>query len=58
MTQHQQAVRGGPLSYLIALPPGRAPSRGWPLLLFLHGVGERGDDLALVASYGPPRRFG
>lgn len=27
----------------------------WPLLLFLHGAGERGDDLSLVAKHGPPK---
>jgi predicted peptidase len=27
----------------------------WPLLLFLHGAGERGTDLALVAKHGPPK---
>lgn len=55
VTQHQQAVRDAPLSYLLALPRSRPPSQGWPLILFLHGVGERGDDLALVARYGLPR---
>jgi predicted peptidase len=29
--------------------------RRWPLLLFLHGAGERGADLALVARHGPPK---
>ena len=27
----------------------------WPLLLFLHGAGERGDDLELVKVHGPPK---
>ena len=27
----------------------------WPLVLFLHGSGERGDDLALVKKHGPPK---
>lgn len=29
--------------------------RRWPLLCFLHGAGERGTDLALVAKHGPPK---
>ncbi|MDO5309002.1 MAG: dienelactone hydrolase family protein [Planctomycetia bacterium] len=29
--------------------------QGYPLLLFLHGSGERGDDLELLKRYGPPR---
>jgi len=32
-----------------------AKRRGWPLLLFLHGAGERGDNLTLVAKHGPPK---
>lgn len=28
---------------------------GWPLLLFLHGSGERGADLARVKVHGPPK---
>lgn len=44
------------LPYLVYRPPGYAKSRKkWPLLLFLHGAGERGDDLSLVARHGPPR---
>jgi predicted peptidase len=43
--------------YLRALPEGyRAKrERRWPLLLFLHGSGERGDDVWSVASHGPPK---
>lgn len=46
------------LRYLLYLPPGYGadPSRGWPLVLFLHGAGERGDDLDLVRRHGVPRR--
>jgi predicted peptidase len=43
--------------YLLYLPEGyvRDPASRWPLLLFLHGSGERGDDLALVKRHGPPK---
>ena len=41
--------------YLIYLPRDYDPSRTWPLLLFLHGAGERGDDIARVAFHGPPK---
>jgi predicted peptidase len=27
----------------------------WPLMLFLHGAGERGSDLRTLRRYGPPR---
>ncbi len=45
--------------YWLALPAGyeNDPARRWPLLLFLHGAGERGDDLELVKKHGPPRRI-
>jgi hypothetical protein len=34
---------------------GKDRSQNWPLLLFLHGVGERGSDLELVKINGPPK---
>ena len=45
----------GRLDYLLFLPrryPGR---RRWPLILFLHGAGERGDDLEIVKRHGVPK---
>ena len=43
--------------YLLFLPEGYDPASGkrWPLILFLHGAGERGSNLALVAKHGPPK---
>lgn len=42
--------------YLLHLPADYGKDRRrWPLLLFLHGAGERGTDLALVKRHGPPR---
>ena len=43
--------------YLLALPAGYEArgERRWPLLLFLHGSGERGDDVWTVAKHGPPK---
>jgi predicted peptidase len=43
--------------YLLFLPNGydvKATNR-WPLILFLHGAGERGTNLWLVAKHGPPK---
>jgi predicted peptidase len=42
--------------YLLALPTGYSArgERRWPLLLFLHGSGERGNDVWSVANHGPP----
>ena len=44
------------LDYLLYLPEKR-PGEKPPLLLFLHGAGERGNDLALVKQHGPPKRI-
>jgi len=43
--------------YLLYLPQGyeRDTTQRWPLLLFLHGSGERGDDLEKVKKHGPPK---
>ena len=45
------------LDYLLHLPEGydADPSKRWPLVLFLHGAGERGDDVWKVATHGPPK---
>ena len=45
------------LEYLLFLPEGYGdqPGKKWPLILFLHGAGERGDDLDLVKVHGPPK---
>jgi predicted peptidase len=41
------------MDYLEYLPPGYALEDKWPLILFLHGSGERGTDLQLVKKHGP-----
>src|SRR6478752_10539362 len=45
------------LRYLIYLPGDydAKPAEQWPLVLFLHGAGERGDDLEKVKIHGPPK---
>ena len=41
--------------YLLYLPESYARTETkWPLIVFLHGSGERGDDLEKVAVNGPP----
>lgn len=43
----------GRLDYLLYLPPGYAEGEvAWPLVLFLHGAGERGSDLEAVKRHG------
>ena len=43
--------------YLLTLPEGydEKNSKKWPLLVFLHGAGERGDDLNMLRKHGPPK---
>ena len=41
--------------YLKYLPDGYDGDKKFPLLLFLHGAGERGDNLDLVTKHGPPK---
>lgn len=44
------------LQYLLYLPLDYENSDSlFPLLLFLHGAGERGDDINLVKKNGPPK---
>lgn len=54
----QEIVKRVQLRYLLWLPTGYAHgAQVWPLILFLHGSGERGDDLARVMDYGLPQRL-
>jgi predicted peptidase len=43
--------------YLLALPEGYQTDEGrkWPLIVFLHGAGERGTDLETLQKHGPPK---
>lgn len=44
------------LRYLAWAPEAvTRPAAGWPLLIFLHGSGERGSDLGRVKAHGPPK---
>jgi predicted peptidase len=56
--QHPQPpVAPGGYAYQLHLPAGYAadPKARWPLLVFLHGAGERGDDIAAVKVHGPTK---
>lgn len=51
---------GYPYQLFIPRPLAQASAatekRAWPLLIFLHGSGERGDDVAKVKVHGPPKQ--
>ena len=46
------------MNYLLFLPKDYEATREkrWPLILFLHGSGERGTDVWKVATHGPPKK--
>src|SRR5213075_1345395 len=45
------------IHFLLFLPAGykQATNKTWPLMLFLHGAGERGTNIWKVATHGPPK---
>ncbi len=45
------------LEYLQYLPKGFSldPRKKWPLILFMHGAGVRGDFVDKIRIYGIPR---
>ena len=51
------SVKEVTLRYLLALPAEyeKKADAKWPLVLFLHGSGERGDDIEKVKIHGPPK---
>jgi predicted peptidase len=57
------AADGTRLPYLLHLPPGHAAPRAgaarrrWPVILFLHGAGERGSDPTKLLRTGLPARL-
>jgi len=62
MTEQQhvyekQVTKTIKLNYLLHLPRDydADTDKRWPLIFFLHGRGERGDDLELIKKHGIPR---
>ncbi len=45
-------IEGETYVYSVYVPLGYDPARAWPLILFLHGVGERGRDGLLQTDVG------
>ncbi|MDD5674019.1 MAG: hypothetical protein PHC61_07650, partial [Chitinivibrionales bacterium] len=42
-------------NYIIYVPKSYSPQKQWPLIVFLHGSGERGRDLTPIMNYAPNR---
>jgi len=55
-TQQEKRSEKAGLNYLLFLPEGYDKGdKKWPLLVFLHGAGETGNNLANVKKHGPPK---
>lgn len=53
---NRQITKAVNCDYLLFLPRGYETStQRWPLLLFLHGAGQRGSDLELLKEHGVPK---
>lgn len=50
-----QIIKTIRLNYLLYLPRDYDPANRFPLILFLHGSGERGNDLEKIKRFGIPR---
>lgn len=57
MVFHKEISQTVKANYLLYLPDKYTPRgrKRWPLILFLHGAGERGSDIWKVAVHGPPK---
>lgn len=52
----KQVTRTIAMDYLLYLPEEYGKSeQKWPLIIFLHGAGERGNDLEKLKVHGPPK---
>ncbi len=63
--QRSITMNGEEYKYALYIPEGKKPEAGWPLIVFLHGAGERGSDgvKQTTVGIGPaikahPERFG
>ena len=55
-TFQTELTRSVSLDYLLFLPKAyNTQTDPWPLVFFLHGAGERGNDVLAVKKHGPPK---
>jgi predicted peptidase len=52
------STRGETMPYLLFVPEGYDKTKPYPLLLWLHGGGTRGNDLKLLLAYGNEHGIG
>ena len=55
VTAADDATDNPSYNYLLFVPANYEQQATWPLIVFLHGSGERGDSLDLVKKHGPPK---
>ena len=55
----REIVKAIELDYFLYLPKeyGQEPTNRWPLILFLHGAGERGRDIEMLKKHAIPRQL-
>ncbi len=51
----KEMIKNVSLNYFLSLPDAIKQGESVPMIVFLHGAGERGDDIDLVKSVGLPR---
>jgi predicted peptidase len=55
-TLNKKTVQVMDCNYLLYLPADYDKGgKKWPLIMFLHGAGERGNNLEVVKKHGPPK---
>ena len=52
---HTLSLHGATYKYQVYLPENWSRKQKWPIILFLHGAGERGNDGLLQTDVGLPR---
>lgn len=52
---HKEVTKTLEIEYLLYLPEDYEKQQKWPLILFLHGAGQRGNDLEEVKVHGLPK---
>lgn len=52
----QESIEAGGYPYQLFMPENAQHAQTLPLMIFLHGSGERGADIAKVKVHGPPKQ--
>ncbi len=58
LRSYRSPTTGKDRGYWVSIPAGTPPEGRWPLILFLHGLGERGDDPKRTLIHGVTKELG